>query len=164
MTKSIGSELISFGITLIAAFLGSYLAFRKYKKEKIWQEKYNAYQEILSSIFNIRYWAEETNSSCLGLPTISNTNAKEFHQRYIYARECISKQISIGKLIINNKVAIKLEEINQLLWEEDFTFENDTGIDDSNYREELDNHTTKIQRIIDERLEEIITLSKRDLK
>lgn len=55
MTKSIGSELISFGITLIAAFLGSYLAFRKYKKEKIWQEKYNAYQEILSSIFNISH-------------------------------------------------------------------------------------------------------------
>lgn len=79
MLNTIVSLEISFIITLLAAFIGSYSAFNKYKKEKLWQEKYNAYQEILGSIYNMKHWASETYASCLCLPTIGNTSNKEFH-------------------------------------------------------------------------------------
>jgi hypothetical protein len=48
---------------VLAAFIGSFLALRKYKKEKIWQEKYNAYKEILAAIQNMKHWADETYGS-----------------------------------------------------------------------------------------------------
>jgi hypothetical protein len=148
---------------LFAAFIGSYLALRKFKKEKIWQEKYSAYQEILGAIQNMKHWADETYSSCLCLPTIGGSEGKEFHRGYAEARKCISKYIDIGKLLISDEVANKLDEMNQLLWEEDFRF-GDEGMDDSNYHHELSEHAGNILRIINDRLEDIIKFSRKDLR
>lgn len=52
--------LISFFTALIADFFGSYIAIKKFKKEKIWQEKYQSYQEILSALEAILLWSNET--------------------------------------------------------------------------------------------------------
>lgn len=163
MSQSIVSWLTSFATALFAAFIGSYLALRKFKKEKIWQEKYNAYHEILSAIQNMKHWATETYSSCLCLPTIANSKGQEFHRGYAEARRCIAKHIDIGKLLISEEVANKLDELNQLLWKEDFRF-GDEGIDDSNYHHELSEHAGNLLKIIDDRLEEIIKLAKKELR
>jgi len=163
MSQSLLSWLSSFAVQLLAAFIGSFLALRKYKKETIWQEKYKAYQEILAAIQNMKHWAEETYSSCLCLPTIGGIEVNEFHRGYAEARRCVSKFIDIGKLVISDEVANKLNEMNRLLWEEDFRFGGE-GIDDGNYHDELSRHAENIRNIIDGRLEEVIALSKRDLK
>ncbi len=157
------SSITTLFVGLFGAFIGAILALWKSKKEKIWQEKYNAYQEILGSFYDMKHWASETSASCLCLPTIGGVNDKESYQKYAEARTCISKYINIGKLIISDEVAKKLDETNQLLWDEDFKFE-DQGIDDSNYHQELCGHAERIEKIIDERLNEIIDLAKKDLK
>jgi hypothetical protein len=69
--QSLLSWLSSFAAQLLAAFIGSFLALRKYKKETIWQEKYNAYKEILAAIQNMKHWADETYGSCLCLLSIA---------------------------------------------------------------------------------------------
>lgn len=163
MSQSVLSWFSSFATVLLASFIGSSLAWRKYKKEKIWQEKYNAYRELVGAIQNMKHWADETYSSCLCLPTIGGTEGEEFHRGYAEARRCISKYIDIGKLLISDEVGDKLNEMNKLLWEEDFRF-GDEGMDDSNYHDELSGHAETIRKIIDDRLEDIITLSKKDLK
>lgn len=163
MSQSLLSWLTSFAAQLAAAFIGAFWALRKYKKETMWQEKYNAYQEILAAIHNMKHWADETYSSCLCLPTIGEIEGKELHRGYAEARRCISKYIDIGKLVISDKVAEKLNEMNGLLWEEAFRFE-DEGMDDNNYSDELSRHAENVKKIIDGHLEEIITLSKKDLK
>jgi hypothetical protein len=167
MSKWIISLLTSSATTLLVAFFGAFigavLALWKSKKEKIWQEKYHAYQEILGSINDMKYWAVETNASCQSLPTVGSVNEKELYKGYANARKCISKYINIGKLIISNSVTEKLDELNRLMEEEDFQFE-DQGVDDSNYNEVLYEHTVNIQKIIDDRLDTIIHLAKKDLK
>ena len=163
MSQSLVSWATSFATALLAAFIGSYFALRKYKKEKIWQEKYNAYQEILAAIQNMKYWADETYSSCLCLPTIGGHEGKEFHRGYAEARKCIAKYTDIGKLIISDDVAHRLDEMNSLLWAEDFRFEGE-GTDDSNYHDELSKHAENIRRILDERMEGILNSAKKDLK
>ncbi len=140
MTSLVIEFIKTFATTLLAAFIGSYLAFSKYKKEKIWQEKYNSYQEIFNSIFDMKLWASEVYCSCLCLPTISGRNDKQLYQEYVAARKCISKYISTGKLIISDDVAIKLDELNMKLWEEDFNLENEG--DDNNYLDILSEHTS----------------------
>jgi hypothetical protein len=95
--------------------------------------------------------------ACLCLPTIAGTEGNEFHRGYAEARRCVSKYIDIGKLIISDEVSNKLNEMNRLLWDEDFRF-GDEGIDDSNYHDELSRHAENILKIIDGRLEEIIAL------
>jgi len=163
MPQSLLPLLSSIATPIIAAVLGYFFVLWKYKKEKMWQEKYNAYREILDAIQNMRHWADETYSSCHCLPTIGRAGGDEFHRGYAEARRCVSKYIGIGKLVISDKVAEKLNEMNGLLWEEAFRFE-DEGMDDNNYNDELSRHAEKVRNIIDGLLEEIITLSKKDLK
>lgn len=163
MSQSLFPLLSSIATPTIAAVLGYFFVLWKYKKEKMWQEKYNAYREILDAIHNMKHWADETYSSCLCLPTIGVAGEEEFHRGYAEARRCVSKYIDIGKLVISDEVAEKLSEMNGLLWEESFRFE-DTGMDDNNYSDELSRHAENVKKIIDGRLEEIINLSKKDLK
>lgn len=163
LTDTWMSFLTTFATVLFAAYIGSYLALGKYKKEKVWQEKYNAYQDILNSINKMLHWADEISASHQCLPVIGGTSEKELYQDYRDARKCISKYINVGKLLISNEVADKLSETDQLLWEEYFRFDNE-GIDESNYNEKLAYHAEYIKIIINGRLEDIIKLCKKDLK
>jgi ABC-type amino acid transport system permease subunit len=42
--------LISFFTTILAAFIGFLIAVKKFKKEWLWQKKYETYQDILSAL------------------------------------------------------------------------------------------------------------------
>lgn len=155
--------IMTFITTLIAAFIGASLAFRNYKREKLWQEKYDSYQAIFCSLYDMKHWASETYSSSHCLPTIGGLNQKQLHQGYKEARICISRYISIGKLIICPNIAEKLDKLNQSLWNEDFNFW-DQGYDDSNYLDILSEHASKVEAMIDDSLEELIELAKKDLR
>lgn len=149
--------------TIIGAFIGSYLAFGKYKREMKWKVKYDAYREILESIDNMIQWANETYSSCLCLPIIGGIEEKEFYNHYANSRKCISRYINIGKLVINSKAAQLLDEINKSLVDEDFFFEFQ-GMDETNYSKELSIYAERIRSILDSKLEELITIAKQDLR
>lgn len=152
----------TFLIALLATLAGAYIALHKFKQEKVWQEKLIAYKEILNAIEGLRHWANETYCDCLGLPKIGLNEGKSFYKSYAEARMCISKYTSTGRLIIPKKIADELEELNTLIWQQDFVFE-DTPADETNYQYLLANHAQAIQNIINNRLEKIIRLSRIDL-
>ncbi len=101
----IPSWLITFFVTLLAAFWGSQLALRKFKKEKLWQEKYNSYQEVLNALEALILWADETYSSNKLIPTIG-TSTLEGIQSFPAARLVLAKTTCIGKLLISTDVKL----------------------------------------------------------
>lgn len=74
-------------------------------------------------------WASEKYSGYLCLPTIGDVSDKELYRKYAEVKKCISKYISIGKLIISDEISKMLDELNQMSWNEDFNFA-DEGFDD----------------------------------
>ena len=155
--------ITSFFTALLAAFLGAYVALYKFKREKIWEKKYEAYQEILTALNNMLLWANETYSSSLCLPTIAYKKREEVGEAHSEARQCILKYTTIGELLVSDEVVKILEEINQALWDEDFRFD-DTGMDESNYNEELAKHAENVTKTLSDRTKKLVTLAKKDLK
>jgi hypothetical protein len=46
-------------IPMFIVWAGIFLAIRKFKTERLWQDKYSVYQELLNSIEAMRFWAEQ---------------------------------------------------------------------------------------------------------
>ena len=151
----------SFLSALVAAFLASFLALRKFKKERLWQEKYEAYKEILNSIHEMRFWASENYASSLCLPTVGKS--EETWQTYSLAKKTLLKHIQSGQLLISDAVTEKLQALVSEIWNQEHNFL-ETGTDEHNYHHELAEHAEKIEKIIDTHLAGIVQLSKDDLE
>ena len=85
---------------VIAAFLAAYLATTRTKKETRWRTKYDAYQRILSSVEDIRYWAEETYADAMMLPSIGSTRLGVAQDRYEEAKRVLWSHVNVGGLLI----------------------------------------------------------------
>jgi hypothetical protein len=159
--------IITFGTTLLAMFLGYFIAVRKFKKEKIWQEKYKSYQDILSALEAMLLWANEIYCYNKMIPTKGTKNCDNSkHLSYSESRRIIAKTACIGKLLICNEVIQELEQLEQEIWKEDFRAD-----DERNYypntpeeSEAIALHARNIENIITPRLEKIIFYAKKDLE
>jgi len=160
----IPSWLITFIVTLLAAFFGSLVALRKFKKEKLWQEKYNSYQEVLNALEALILWADETYSSNKLIPSIG-TSTLEGVQSFPAARRVLAKTTCIGKLLISKDAITELEAIEQELWDEEFRaseecFHPNTWEEQEFYA----THAENVKKIVKPRLEKIICFAKSDLE
>jgi hypothetical protein len=158
------SWLSSFLLALFAAFLGSFIALKKYKKEKIWQEKYLAYQEILAAIEAMKLWADETYCEFKMIPQIGYNSQNDKFTSFSEALRCIAKWSCIGKLIISNGVVAILEKLEQEIRQEEFRYLEDRVHREGNgYCEEMAQHAQKINEIIAKYLPDAIKMAKKDL-
>ena len=160
------SWIISFCTTLFAAFFGYLVAVKKFKKEKLWEEKYLSYQNVLSALETMLLWANESYCTHKLIPTkgtqeINNGKWLSFAE----ARRIIAKTSCIGKLLLCQEVVSELEMLESELWEEDFR------ADDENYypntieeHEAIANHAKNIENIVSPRLQRIIVFAKKDLE
>ena len=157
--------VISFFTALIATYFGYLIAVKKFKKEKIWQEKYQSYQDILSALEAMMLWSNETYCRQKMIPTkgtrvLDGDNWKSFSE----ARRIIAKASCIGQLLLPENVVEELNELESELWNENFR------ADEENYypntfeeSEAIAEHADNISKIIEPRLKKIIDYAKRDL-
>ena len=163
---AIPSWVITFCTTLLAAFFGYLIAVKKFKKEKLWQEKYQSYQEVLSALEAMVLWTNETYCSNKMIPTKGTFAANgDRWLSFSEARRVIAKASCIGKLLLCDEVISELEDLESALWHEDFR------ADDKNYypdtfeeSEAIAEHAKNVEEIVTPRLERIITYAKRDLQ
>lgn len=163
------SWLISIFTILFTAFFGylfGYLfAVKKFKKEKLWQEKYQTYQDILSALEAMILWANETYCSNKMIPTIGTHSLdKEKVICFAEARRVIAKVSCIGKLIISDEVIAELGLLEKALWGEDFRAEEENyHPDTSEESETIAKHAENIRKLVEPRLDNIIKYAKKDL-
>ena len=150
--------MATFFTGILAAFFGYLIAVRKFKKEKIWQEKYSAYQEILISLETMLLWANEIYAQNSMLPTIGAGDELNFSQ----ARRAISKQACIGSLLVSKEVISILNDIERELWDEDFRADDERSgeMDINNY---MAQHAENVRKILGPKIDQIIELARQDL-
>lgn len=154
--------LISIVTAFFAAYAGAFLALRRYKHERRRQEKFEAYKEIIDALSDLILWANETYNESRLLPSLNLEVSERFSRGYSSARVCLSKYTDTGKLIVSEEVLDQLNELNNLLWQSDFNFEESSSTFDT-YEDSIGYHAKQIKEACEEKLEMIIILAKRDL-
>lgn len=156
--------LITFFVTLLAAFFGSLVALKKFKKEKLWQEKYNSYQEVLNALEAIILWADQTYCSYKLIPSIGTSTLDDI-QSFPAARRVLAKTTCIGKLLISKDAITELESIEQELWDEQFRASEECfHLNTWEEQEFYATHAENIKNIVKPRLDKIISYARSDLE
>ena len=150
-------------IAIIAAFAAAFLATRRTKNEARWRASYDAYTRILSSVEDIRFWADETYASNLLLPSASAEQLNAAEGRYEEARRILSSFAHVGALVISEQCRRELDELISDLSREDFRFHED-GTDEENFSRELAEHCEKVRTLIESHLPQIVASAKKDLR
>ena len=155
--------LLSAVLASSAAFLGAYIGLGKYKKEKVWDAKNQAYQNILNALNEIRFWASENLSGNVGLPVVGSKTSEELRKSYTSAKEQLEKYAYIGELVVSDDAYAVIRKVMHEISAEDFRFE-DEGGDESSYQDMFIKHCEKIGKIVEENMRQLISCARADLK
>ena len=80
-----------------SAFLASWLALRKFKSEKTWDERRAAYKEVIESFEELAHWSEQVRASHFCEPTIGGEG------KFDEPLRIISKYSATGSLLFSTK-------------------------------------------------------------
>lgn len=145
-----------------SAVVGVWLATRRFKHERLWQEKYLAYQRVLSSIEAIRYWGDEISSDVHMLPTVGWFDGKSAHDFYAEARREVAKQCAIGTVLLAPAFVQELTEFQQELFRKEHEAR-DSPTDELDEEFAIGEHAAEVRSLTDEHLPILIKLARSDL-
>jgi hypothetical protein len=150
-------------VPAVAALMAIWLATRKFKKERLWQDKYSAYQRVLESIEAVRYWADEASSEVAMLPTIGWFNGKTSSEFYAEAKREISKQTTIGTLLLSEPFVEKLNAFQTDLFGQTHIASEDHHENEREAHSAFGDHATAVRSLADKYLPELLQLARKDL-
>lgn len=114
------SPLISFVSGAFVAWLSAWLSTRKFYREKDWERKAKAYEEIILALHHaINYF--RVHMSDYGQGTgLSNEAENSLYQQYAASHSALVRATDIGILYISNEAHEKLRELrDRNVWVED---------------------------------------------
>lgn len=144
----------------LAAYLGSFLALKKFKKEKLWDERKAIYKEVIEAFEELKMWSEYMQASHCCEPTI-NVNF-EFYE----ALRVISKRSAIGGLFLSEKFQKVLEEADVKLSQTRFQINEESMPDMDSERgraEWLFILAREINEVVNEYLPKLISIAKEEM-
>ena len=148
----------------VSAALGAvWIATRKFKRERIWQDKYSASQRVLGAIEAIRYWGNEMSSDVHMLPSVGDFDGKSSEAFYAAALREVVKQRTVGTLLLSDKFVSKLDDFYAELYKERFSEgeEHYDGEQDAEFG--FGRHAASIREISDRYLSQLLVLARKDL-
>lgn len=150
-------------VPALAAVAGLWLAARKFKHERIWQEKYAAYQRVLSSIEGIRYWGDEISANVHMLPSIGWFDGKAPHDFYAEAKREVARQCTIGTVLLAPAFVEKLGEFQVELFRKTHAASEDYQENEQEAEFAYGTHASDVRNLTDEYLPTLIKLARSDL-
>jgi hypothetical protein len=150
-------------IPAVAAIGGYGLALLKFKSEKIWLEKYVAYQGLLNSIESIHFWGIEVSRDSKMMPTTDWHDGLSLNDLYSKARRDISRQIIVGTLLLSEEFITALSKFEMEMYEKIYGL-HEEPIDDEREREyQFGVHAGKIRDIAGAHLPQLVKFARKDL-
>lgn len=151
-------------IPMVAAYAAIWLALKKFKKERLWQEKYAAYQEVLASIEALSFWAEQAVAEGSMLPTLQGAAVTSLQDDYSNAKRRLVKHATIGRLLLSPKMIEFLERVNEELFQEAYRANEDHA--ETPFEQDMifHNHAKEVQSIVARVLPKIVEHARRDLE
>lgn len=150
-------------LTMLGAFFGTYFAFAKFKKERLWDEKHNAYTEILLALHQIKKCADHKELKELQFPTMTKEEDGSI-EKYQGAFQTLIKHKETGALILNEQVIDTLEKVTDEIYQERHSYSENNTPPEFSVDFELANHFRAISEIVKESLPRITQLAKDELQ
>jgi hypothetical protein len=147
-------------VGFIAAYFGSLLALRKFKREKIWDERRSIYKEVIESFEEIIFWCEYVRASHCCEPVIESDVDFDSSLRKI-ARHSVS-----GELFSSPKFQKVLKQAHSELYRVRFQINEESMPDlytDSGRDEWLFILSKEIGGVSKKHLDRLINLAKDEL-
>ena len=156
--------LLTVGSASVAAYVGSWLALGKAKKEKVWLQKQEAYLNIIEALHNTIIWADEEYAVNFPypLPTVSKEKLHELRSNQDRAMEVLRKHVHLGELVVSKSASDKLETMLSEYYGEEFRFYDDPSLHD-NQSDEASKHYQKLRELAEQHIKEIKDIAKSDL-
>lgn len=147
-------------IGFLAAYFGSLFALRKFKREKVWDERRAAYKEVIESLEELIYWSEQTRASHCCEPTIGGEAKFEESLRKI------AKFSATGNLIFSKEFQDTLEDTNNLIFKVRFQIKEESLPDldtERGHAEWLFILANGIRESVEPNLKKLIKIAKNEL-
>jgi hypothetical protein len=144
-------------VGLISAYFASSLALKKFKKEKVWDERRSAYKEVIESIEEIIHWAEQVRASHCCEPTIGGeANVDEPLRK-------LAKYSVTGSLIFSDEFHNLLKDANLKIHRLRFEIDDESKPDVGSEREMAEWNfqlANGIRKVLEECLLKLISVTK----
>jgi hypothetical protein len=144
-------------VGLISAYAASSLALKKFKKEKVWDERRAAYKEVIESIEEIIHWSEQVRASHCCEPTIGREGDLDGSLRNL------AKYSATGALIFSDKFHEVLTDANSRIHRIMFQIDDESKPDLDSEREMAEWNfvlANEIRKVLEECLPELIRVAK----
>jgi hypothetical protein len=119
-------------VGFISAASASLLTLRKFKQEKVWDERKSAYKEVIESIEELIYWSEQIRANHCCEPTIG------VEANFDSSIRKISKFSATGSLIFSADFQKDLEQANSKIHRLIFEIDEESKPDLGSEREMAD--------------------------
>ncbi|QIA66032.1 hypothetical protein GT360_21305 [Vibrio astriarenae] len=143
--------LVGITIASISAVVTVKLSLNRFRAEKVWERKLQAYENVIDAFHQIKKYYDEHYSSSLTQTRMSEEQKEELSKAQVKGRAELSRAIDIGGLLLNSNAILAVEcYLSNYHNCPDFDF----------YEEHLDHNWS----ITDKALKEFIVHAKIDLE
>ena len=157
--EEIPKWLTSIVIGLASAWFASWLALRKFKNEKTWDERRAAYKDVIESFEELAHWSEQVRASHCCEPTIGG------EAKFDESLRNISKYSATGSLLFSPKFQEILEGANAKLHRVRFQIDDESKPDMGSEREMTEWYfilAKEIRSIVDNSLPKLIETARNE--
>ncbi|WP_010322834.1 hypothetical protein [Marinobacterium stanieri] len=113
MSLEILKILIQILLSVGAAFLGAWLASRRFRNERWWEKKSEAYSELVEALHNMRWPSSEHFDAGLEHRELSDKYSKELWEDFRRARKNVWKITDSSSFLISSEVLKAVQEMEQ---------------------------------------------------
>lgn len=99
-------------ISILVAVITVKLSLKKFRSEKWWEKKTEAYSKIVDALHQLKNYCEQKLPAEYGEPSLSSEKEKELGQQYQTAYRELVKALDVGSFIITDE-AVKILETYQ---------------------------------------------------
>lgn len=113
MSLEILKIFIQILLSVGAAFLGAWLASRRFRNERWWEKKSEAYSELVEALHNMRWPSNEHFEAGIEQRDLSEEYSQELWQEFKKARKVVWKITESSSFLISSDVLKAVQEMER---------------------------------------------------
>ncbi|MFQ2434524.1 hypothetical protein ACK3YT_20515 [Aeromonas caviae] len=113
MNLEILKIIIQILLSIGAAFLGAWLASRRFRNERWWEKKSEAYSELVEALHNMRWPSSEHFDAGLEHRELSEEYSQESWEEFRRARKIVWKITESSSFLVSSEVLEAVQEMER---------------------------------------------------
>ena len=102
----LGNLFVGIIIAIVTSIITVWLALKRFRSERWWERKADAYSTIVKSLHHMKIYCEETIEELESHKDMSEEDSKVLYAKFKEAIEEIAKAKDVGSFIISNEAVL----------------------------------------------------------